>query len=205
MTWLIVPASYCLGSISFSLLLVGRLRQRDLREVGSGNAGASNVLRSVGIVPALTVLFFYIGKGVVPVLLGRRIGASAVVLGAAAVAVVFGHMYPIFHSFRGGKGVATAAGALGALQWQVLVPCVLALLVVVAMTRYVSLASLVGVILYPLIALESARRNMFDMETSWLPLASLVIASLIFWGHRANIRRLLAHTESKLGPGRLLR
>ena len=120
MQWLLVPAAYCLGSVSFSLLLVRRLQDLDLRETGSGNPGATNVLRSVGGLPALVVLVLDVAKGAIPILVGERIGASGAVLGGAAVATVVGHMYPLFHGFRGVKGVATTAGALGAIQPQLL-------------------------------------------------------------------------------------
>lgn len=196
MQWLLVPAAYCLGSVSFSLLVVERLRRRDLRELGSGNAGATNVLRTVGALPALAVLLLDIAKGVVPVLAGRRLGIDGAVLGAAAVAVVYGHMYPVFHQLRGGKGVATAAGALGALQWQLLVPCGLSFLVIVALTRYVSLASMVTIALYALLAWGWEGP---DGGQPWLPVAAGIIAALVIWRHRSNVHRLLAHTETRLG------
>ena len=196
MHWLLVPAAYGLGSVSFSLLLVRRIAQRDVREMGSGNAGATNVLRTVGGTPALVVLVLDILKGIVPIVLGRRLGAPAAVLGCAAVAVVCGHMYPLFHQFRGGKGVATAAGALGALQWQLLVPCGLSFLVLVALTRYVSLASIVAVALFPLLAWGTGPAT----PGGWWPaLASSGIAGLTIWRHRANIERLLARDEARLG------
>lgn len=196
MQWLLVPAAYGLGSISFGILLVGRLEDRDLRQMGSGNAGATNVLRSVGRLPALVVLLLDISKGVAPILLGRRLGVAGPVLGAAAVAVVLGHMYPVFHGFRGGKGVATAAGALGALQWQLLALSGLSFVVVVALTRYVSLASILGVTTYAVLASSQGASSAAE---AWLPAASGAIAALVIWGHRSNIQRLLTHRETRLG------
>lgn len=202
MEWFLVPAAYCLGSVSFSLLLVGWLQSRDLREIGSGNPGATNVLRSAGRLPALAVLVLDITKGVVPILVGERIEAPGAVLGATAVAVVVGHMYPIFHGFRGGKGVATTAGALGALQPQLLLVVGAVFLLTLTVTRFVSLASMLGVVLYPILAAASIGTGRLPADQIWLPVASGLIAALVVWRHRANIQRLLAHREARLGTDR---
>jgi glycerol-3-phosphate acyltransferase PlsY len=199
MRWLLVPLGYCLGSISFSLLLVRRLRQLDLRETGSGNPGATNVLRSAGGWPALAVLVLDVAKGAVPILIGERLGASGAILGCTAAATVLGHMYPIFHGFRGGKGVATSAGALGAAAPTILLACGLVFAVTLALTRYVSLASILGVGLYPVLAAWLLSVGTLGTGERWIPLTSAGVALLVLWRHRANVGRLLRHTEARLG------
>lgn len=200
--WLLVPAAYCLGSISFSLLLVRRLRHYDLRNTGSGNLGATNVLRSAGTLPALAVLVLDVAKGAVPIQLGERIGASGLVMGATAVAVVAGHVFPLFHGFRGGKGVATTAGALGAAQPQILLVSAVAFLIALLLTRYVSVASMLGVALYPITAVTWVAVGRQPSLEMWVPLSSALIAVLVIWCHRTNIRRLLKRREARFGSHR---
>ena len=202
MDWIIVPAAYCLGSISFGLLLFGRIKGRDLREVGSGNPGATNVLRSAGRLPALAVLALDVAKGALPILIGLRLDLSAPLLCAAAVATVMGHMYPLFHGFRGGKGVATAAGALGALEPRFLLPCGVVFALVLITTRYVSLASMSAVALYPAMVLAGLAKWRLAFDTRSLATASGLIALLVIWRHRQNVSRLLAHDESRFGGSR---
>ena len=111
----IVAGAYALGSVPFSYLIVKLAKGRDVRTVGSGNAGATNVMRAAGKAAGAAALLLDCGKGVAAVTAARALGASGLVVGGAAVAVVAGHIYPVFLGFRGGKGVATASGALGAL------------------------------------------------------------------------------------------
>jgi glycerol-3-phosphate acyltransferase PlsY len=142
------------------------------------------------------VLVLDIAKGALPILLGRRLGAGDAELAAAAVAVVAGHMYPLFHGFRGGKGVATAAGALGALQWQLLVPSGLVFVLTAAVSRYVSLASILAAALYALLAWWWGPER---SAGAWTAAAASLIALLVVWRHRDNIARLLARSETRLG------
>lgn len=199
MHWLLVPAAYCLGSISFGLLVVGLLQRQDLRGVGSGNPGATNVLRAAGKAPALLVLLLDILKGAVPILLGARLGVGARILALAAVAAVIGHMFPLFHGFRGGKGVATAAGALGALQPLLLLAAAAVFVAVVSSTRYVSLASMVAVVAYGLVALLALERGWLAAEERWIVLAAVAIAALVVARHHGNIARLWRGDEPRLG------
>src|SRR5262249_55669760 len=111
----LVAGAYLLGSISWSYLLVWLLQGRDVRTVGSGNAGATNAMRAAGKGVGVAVLLLDVGKGVAAIEVARALEAPPPVVGAAAVAVVLGHVYPVFFGFRGGKGVATSAGAMGAL------------------------------------------------------------------------------------------
>lgn len=196
---LLLLAAYLLGAISSSYWVVRLLTGRDVREVGSGNAGATNVLRTAGRAPALLVLTLDVAKGVVPVLLSRRLGAAEAVVAGCAVAAVVGHVFPVFHGWRGGKGVATAAGALSALSpWAALgvVPLFLAL---VAWKRYVSLGSMVAAVLFP-VAIWAAAHWMPDpAEARAAELAAAAVALLILFRHRDNLKRLIAGTESRLG------
>lgn len=132
-------------------------------------------------------------------MIGERLGVSRGVLAATAVAAVVGHMAPIFHRFRGGKGVATAAGALGALNPGSLAVSLLAFLLTLAATRYVSLASMVAVGLYPLVVAAGVGSGRIEDGGWQLVAASTVVALLVIWRHRENIRRLWMHQESRLG------
>ncbi len=206
MSWVLGPGlvliAYLLGSISFSLLIVRARRGFDVRDQGSGNAGASNVLRLVGPGPAVAVLLLDVAKGVVPVQVARALDAPGSVVGGAAVAAVVGHVFPIFHGFRGGKGVATVTGALGSLS---LIPAGLALgvfLTVVAATRYISVASVVTVASFPLLLFLSARAGWTPAPPAWLTASAVAIAVLVAVKHLGNFRRLAAGTEHRLGePG----
>ncbi len=195
----LVAAAYLLGSISFSLLIVRLLEGFDLRDHGSGNAGATNVLRLAGAGPAAAVLLFDVAKGVVPVQVARALDAPGSVVGGAALAAVVGHVFPVFHGFRGGKGVATVAGALGSLAW---VPAGVALVVfltVVTASRYVSLASVVTVASFPMLLHLCARVGWTPPPPDWLTASAVAIAVLVAARHRDNFRRLAAGAEHRLG------
>lgn len=202
MSWLLVVAAYCLGSVSFGLLIVGRLEGQDLRGIGSGNPGATNVLRAAGRGPALTVLALDILKGALPVAVGIGLGVGGSVLGATAVAAVAGHVFPVFHGFRGGKGVATAAGALGVLEPWLLLGAASVFAVVVAWTRFVSLASISGMIAYCLLAVVAVEGSWLVGDRFWVLPASAVIALLVVVRHHANIGRLIEGSERRLGEKR---
>ncbi len=195
----LVAAAYLLGSISFSLLIVRLLEGFDLRDHGSGNAGTTNVLRLAGAGPAAAVLLLDVAKGVVPVQVARALDAPGPVIGGAALAAVVGHVFPVFHGFRGGKGVATVTGALGSLA---LVPAGLALVVfltVVAASRYVSLASVVTVASFPMLLHLCARAGWAPPPPGWLTASAVAIAVLVAAKHHENFRRLAAGTEHRLG------
>jgi glycerol-3-phosphate acyltransferase PlsY len=193
--WLIL--SYLVGAIPTSFLAGRIFRGIDLREHGSGNLGATNLYRTLGWKFAVPVGLFDIAKGAIPVVLfAPQVAASERVAVACGVAAVIGHVYSIFVRFRGGKGVATAAGVmLGLAPYAVLALLVLWALIVFG-TGYVSLGSIVAAGLLPLAVwiLHPGARGL-------LPVIGLVAAGIV-WLHRANIRRLLAGTENRFGRRR---
>ena len=197
--WTLIAGAYLLGSISFSVLVVQALQNFDVRERGSGHAGASNVLRLAGRGPAIAVLVGDIAKGVVPVQVAQALGAPGPIVGAGAMAAVVGHVFPVFHGFRGGKGVATAAGALSSLAWLPAGVSALVFLAVAAATRYVALASMTAVTAFPLLIYLGGRFGWIPSAPGWLLVTAIAIALLIVVKHRENLERLRAGTEHRLG------
>ena len=199
---LLVLAAYLLGSLSGSLLL-GRLRGVDIRTQGSGNAGGTNAFRTQGAKFALGVVLLDIGKGALAAWLGIRFAPVGVPLAVpahgylAAFAAVLGHVWPAWHGFRGGKGAATLVGALAVLWPWALAAIVPTWLLVVILTGYVGLATVLAVLLLPLLA------GWFGAEAPRLAFA-IAAAALLVFTHRANLRRLAAGTESRFAQARLL-
>jgi acyl phosphate:glycerol-3-phosphate acyltransferase len=188
----LLAAGYLLGSIPFGVVIARVASDVDLRRVGSGNIGATNVLRAVGKGAAALTLLGDIGKGALAVGLARWTGAGAALVAAVGLAAVLGHLFPVWAGFRGGKGVATTLGVvLGAM------PSVGGLLLVTwvavaAITRYSSLAALVATATMPLFVwLADGRPPMLAL--------SVALLVLVFVRHRENIGRLLAGTEGKIG------
>jgi glycerol-3-phosphate acyltransferase PlsY len=181
--------------------LAGKARGVDIGRMGSGNYGATNVYRTLGVAPAIVVVIVDVAKGFLPVAFLPRFlpveGMAPVTQGVAlAVAAVLGHVYSVFLGFRGGKGVGTAAGAYLALApWAVLGAAV-AWLAVVALTRIVSLASLVGALalLAGVVALDFAPRG----SDVVLGAATALLVVFVFWTHRANIARLIRGEERRI-------
>ena len=199
----VIAGGYLLGSISFSILIVRVLLGIDIRTVGSGNAGATNVLRVAGRGPALLAFLLDAGKGAAGVAIARGLDVGIVPESLVGVAAVVGHMWPIYFGLRGGKGVATAAGTLALLvPLATAVACVLFVLVV-AWKRYVSLGSVVVATAVPLIVASFGLAGRYPPgERGWLTAACAVIGGLIVIKHRANLRRLRAGNEPKLGRGK---
>jgi glycerol-3-phosphate acyltransferase PlsY len=188
-----LAVAYLIGSLTFATILVRLTRGIDIRTVGSGNAGGTNVLRTSGKGLALVVALLDILKGVVAVLLMKMITYDPRWLGAAAVAATHGHVFPVFFGFRGGKGVATALGSFAVLSpWSVLV-IVGVFGLVVGLTRYVSLGSVTAACLLPV-----TMGLLFHAPEGEVA-AALAAALLLVVSHRANIRRLLSGTERRLG------
>lgn len=189
---LLLVLAYIFGSIPTGYLVVKLAGKRDVRELGSGSTGATNVLRAAGWKSGLAVGLADVLKGYLPVLLSSTLAPGPLIPAAAGLLAVVGHCFPFTIGFKGGKGVATSVGAYARLSPPALGPALAAFLVIVAATRYVSLGSVVSSGLMPvLILLFGGRRETFFV--------SLVIAALVIFQHRGNIRRLLAKKERKLG------
>lgn len=201
----LVAGAYLLGSVSFSVVIVRLLQGLDVRTVGSGNAGATNVLRAAGPKAGAAVLVLDITKGVTAVVVPRALDAPPAVVGGAAVAVVLGHVFPIFFGFRGGKGVATSAGALGALAPVALALGIVVFVAMVAWKRYVSLGSVVTAALFPWLAVLGQRLGWMDHGGGWTLLAASAIGLIIIAKHWKNLQRLRAGTELRLGERRAAR
>jgi glycerol-3-phosphate acyltransferase PlsY len=198
----LVAGAYLLGSVSFSVVVVKVMQGLDVRTVGSGNAGATNVMRAAGKKAGVAVLVLDVIKGMTAVAVPRVLDAPPAVVGSAAVAVVLGHVFPVFFGFRGGKGVATSAGALGTLAPAAMAAGLAIFVLVVFWKRYVSLGSMVTAVLFPLLAGLGARLGWPEYGGPWLVLASSAIALLVVLKHRNNLRRLRAGTEPRLGDRR---
>ena len=198
----IVAGAYLLGSIPWSYLIVKLAKGRDVRTVGSGNAGATNVMRAAGKAAGAAALLLDCGKGIAAVAVARGLGASSAVVGGAAAAVVIGHVFPVFLGFRGGKGVATASGALGALEPRVLAAAFVLFLLVVAWKRIISLGSIAGAAAYPLLLVGGAWLGWLRPPGAGPVAAAFVIVALILVRHRANLDRLRRGVEPRLGERR---
>lgn len=189
---LVILVSYLLGAIPFGYL-AGRLGYGiDIREHGSRNIGFTNVLRTVGPLPAAFTIVGDIGKGAGAVLLARVFGLNDWLVVLCGLAAIAGHNWSVFLRFTGGRGVATGAGVVVALTWQITLPLAVLWMLIIAATRYVSLASVVVVALYPILVI------LLRMPLPYIILG-LLGAPAIVWQHRANIRRLLRREEHKLG------
>ena len=183
--------AYLIGSIASAIVVCKLMGLPDPRRGGSGNPGATNVLRLGGKVPAALTLFGDALKGFLPVLAAGIFSGDLAAAGAA-LAAFLGHLYPLYFGFKGGKGVATAFGAAAGMSLALMITMAVFWLGVVAATRYVSLASLVAAAVAPVAAFALALH-----PASFLVL--VVIAGVVFYRHRANIERLRSGTESKFG------
>jgi glycerol-3-phosphate acyltransferase PlsY len=194
----VAVSSYLIGAIPASFLMGRLVRGIDLREHGSGNLGAANTFRVLGPKAAVPVLLFDIGKGFFAVWFLSKIGDGNIWLAMlAAVTVVLGHNYSIFLRFSGGKGVGTTAGAFLALAPQSLTICIGIWIIMLLLTRIVSLASMVAAVLLPVSVLLSDR--LFGTDTHPLVLVlSILVALLVMYKHRPNIRRLREGSEKKI-------
>ena len=189
----LVGVAYLIGSFSFAVILVRLRTGRDIRAEGSGNAGATNVLRAHGKALGLAVAALDIAKGAAAVLLVQQGTADPRYAAAAGFAVILGHVFPIFYGFRGGKGVATAVGAFLVLAPVATLICVGLFVAVVAITRYVSLGSIIAMVLLPPIA-----GGIFHAPGP-VVVAAAGTAILVILKHRENLKRLVSRTERKLG------
>jgi len=192
----VVVLAYLLGSLSFSVIVSKAMRLEDPRSYGSGNPGATNVLRSGNKTAAIATLLLDALKGAVAVLFAKvmaeRLGFGAGTVALAGLAAFLGHLYPVFFRFQGGKGVATAAGVLLALDPVLGLLSLGSWLAVALLTRYSSLAALVTALLAPVYVF------FLHGDTSRV-VAVAVMSVLLIWRHRSNIAKLMSGTESRLG------
>ena len=189
--FLLIAAAYFLGNISPSTLLA-RSVGKDIKKEGSGNAGTTNALRVLGKKAALITLAVDIGKGVLAVLLGTFFGSPMTAM-LCALAAFLGHVWPVCFHFKGGKGVAVAVGALLGVNWQLALAALAVVAVVVALTRMVSLGSVLAAASFPVLA--------YFMEPDFL-FIGCIMAALLIYAHRGNIKRLLKGEENKLSFGK---
>ena len=190
---LAILIAYLLGSISPATILA-KMQGKDIKKEGSGNAGATNTLRVLGKKAAIITLFVDVGKGVLAVSLAEMISGPDAAYWAALAALV-GHVWPIFFKFKGGKGVAVAFGTVLRLDWRIALMMFGLLVVVVLITKIVSIGSLSVCVAFP-ITCWFMHREMFPM--------SLVMAVVVAWKHRDNIKRLINHDENEVDIGKLL-
>lgn len=196
--------AYLLGSLSFAVIVSRLSGLNDPRSYGSKNPGATNVLRSGNKAAAVSTLLLDGLKGWLPVVLvrwfGRDYGLGDGTVAAVALAAFIGHLYPVFFQFKGGKGVATAAGVLLGISWVLGVATLATWGIVVFFTRYVSLASMAAAVFAPLYYLLGDRAAWYVDKN--IVMALVVISALLVYRHRENINKLLKGTESKLGASK---
>ena len=204
---LIAIIAYLIGSINFSVILSKKMAGFDVRQKGSGNAGTTNMLRSVGKKAAASTLICDILKGVVSIgiaiLVGYLFNAQnkSILVQIAAIAVVIGHTFPIFFGFKGGKGVATSLGVLIMTNWQIGLICLAIAIIIMAITKMVSLGSCMAAIAFPLLTYFAA--NIFEnayivKEGSSYFVYSIILAVIVLFNHRSNIKRIITGKENKL-------
>ena len=194
--------AYAIGSISFSVIFTKKMAGFDVREKGSGNAGSTNVLRTAGKKVAALTLLCDILKGVVAIAVAILLGSivkdldKALLVQIASIAVVIGHTFPIFFGFKGGKGVATSLGVLLIINWQIGLICLVFAIVIMALTRMVSAGSVLAAILFPVLALFLGQENYIVAGNYFI--FSVIMALIVAFNHRSNIKRILNGTENKL-------
>ena len=187
----LVIGAYLIGSVATAVLTCRLLGLPDPRTVGSGNPGATNVLRMGGKKAAIITLLGDMLKGLIPVLAAQALGFADAWLGAVALAAFVGHLFPVFFGFKGGKGVATALGVLLGLSWGVGALVLVTWLAVAAISRISSLSALVAALLAP-------AYTAWLTGSPWLIATTVAMTVLIYWRHRSNIRNLLSGAEGRI-------
>jgi len=190
--YLLPVLAYLLGSVSSAIVIARLFGLRDPREVGSGNPGATNMLRYGGKKAAILTLLGDVLKGAVPVLLAHALGVGSMILALTMLAAFLGHVFPVFHGFKGGKGVATAFGTLIAMNGWVGLALVGSWLLIAVTTRYSSLSAITVSVLAPVYVWWFTRDPALILATG-------VMALMLLWRHRSNIQKLIAGTETKIG------
>ena len=196
--------AYFIGSINFSVIISKKIAGFDVREKGSGNAGSTNVLRTVGKKAAALTLVCDIFKGVVSVLLALLIGIiaknsnKAILVELAALFVVIGHTFPVFFEFKGGKGVATSLGVILIINWKIGLICLIFAIALMAITRMVSLGSISAAILFAILVLFFRDKSYIVEYNPSFILFGILLAGLVIFNHRSNLKRIIAGTENRL-------
>ena len=183
---------YLCGSLASAVVVCRVLGHGDPREVGSGNPGATNVLRHFGKGAAAATLLGDVAKGLVPLLIAKTMCVSPTILAATGVAAFLGHLYPIFFAFKGGKGVATLIGVLLGFNVWLWLAFIMTWLLVALISRYSSLAALTATLINPIAAMALELPGPITAGISFM-------AAIIFWRHRTNIRNLVQGKERKIG------
>ncbi len=204
-TYIIVAViAYLIGSINFSIIISKKLAGFDVREKGSGNAGSTNVLRTVGKGAAILTLIGDILKGVVAILIALLAGKlvqgldNSLLVQLAGIFVIVGHTFPVFFGFKGGKGVATSLGVLLMTNWQIGLICLVFALVLMALTRMVSVGSIAAAILFPVLV-AFIDQNFIVSASHWnYFIYSILVALLVIFNHRSNLKRIFTGTENKI-------
>ncbi len=189
---LLLVIAYVMGSIPFGLIVGKMWAKVDVRQHGSGNIGVSNVFRTIGPLPAVVVLAFDAGKGALPVLLAVQVFPDSIWGLATGIAAIIGHNWPAFLRFKGGRGVATTIGVILTLSPIVALILFVLWVITLAVSRYISLASMIAALAFPLLV------YFWRISGTYLAL-SILISVFVIYRHRPNIQRLLAGTEYKIG------
>ena len=204
----VAVVSYLIGSINFSVIFTKKLAGFDVREKGSGNAGTTNVLRTAGKGLALLTLICDILKGVAAVLVALLVKkmieadefTGAILVQIAGVFVVLGHTFPIFFKFKGGKGVATALGVIIMVNWEIGLICLVFALILMILSRMVSLGSLAAAILFPILCMFTDVHYLVGGKEAHFAyiIFGIIMAVLVVFNHKKNIKRLAKGTENKI-------
>ena len=204
---IVAVIAYLIGSINFSIITSKKMAGFDVREKGSGNAGSTNVLRTVGKKAALLTLISDILKGIIPVLLAILIGKIAnhfeanvkieFLVQIAGILTIIGHTYPVFFGFKGGKGVASSLGLLLIVNWQIGLICLVFALLIMAITRMVSLGSISASVLFAVLTIFGVSSQFYIIQGNYM-IFGIALAILVIFNHRSNIKRIINGTENKL-------
>ena len=193
--------AYAIGSINFSVIFSRKFAGVDVRENGSGNAGTTNMLRTVGKKAAVITLVCDILKGIVSILIALLIGYfvkdvnKAILVQIAGFFAIFGHTFPIFFEFRGGKGVATALGVILLTNWQIGLICLAFALILIIITKMVSLGSIMAAILFPVLTIFIQTNY---IEPGNYIIFGIAVGLLVVFNHRKNLKRILEGNENKI-------
>ena len=199
--------AYLIGSVNFSVIISKKVAGFDVREKGSGNAGTTNMLRAVGKKAAAVTLICDVLKGVVAIGIAIILGNIVkdinreLLIQVAGIAVVLGHTFPVFFGFKGGKGVATSLGILLLSNWQIGLICLVFGIVLIILTRMVSLGSCAAAVLFPVLTLFINDHYTVLTEGksgSTYFIYSVILAIIVLYNHRSNIKRILSGTENKI-------